>query len=271
MIHIKEVMAKSILNKSRIPGMVYCINPYTGCFHSCIYCYATFMRDYSGHKEEWGSFVDVKVNLAEILLKEVKKKKHGCVCIGTVADPYQPIEKERRLTRTAIEILTDNNFSFEILTKSSLVCRDIDLLKGYDKCSVEITITTIDDKIRKLFEPNADTIENRLKSVKALVDTGIETNIFFGPVLPYFSDSESALDEIFDAFRDTGVRRILVDKLNYLNQKVPIIISKIKNSYPQGVALYENLIRNHNNYVDILRQRILRIAQSKRLNTEIIF
>lgn len=251
--------------------MVYCINPYVGCVHGCIYCYATFMKDYSHHKEKWGSFVDVKVNLAEVLTKETKKKKLGQVCIGTVADPYQPIERERQLTRTAIKILREHNFPFEILTKSSLVGRDIDLLKNYNDCSVGITITTIDDKIRKIFEPYADSVENRLKCVRVLVDAGIDTSVFFGPILPYFSDTESALDRIFDVFHDTGTNRILVDKLNYLNQKNPVILSKIKDFYPQAVAYYQHIIRNYNNYVDNLRQHIVKIAQNKRLNIEILF
>ncbi|MCX7785106.1 MAG: radical SAM protein [candidate division WOR-3 bacterium] len=268
---IREVKAKNILNNSKIPKMSYCINPYIGCAHSCLYCYATFMKEYSGHKEEWGEFIDVKINLGEVLLKEVKKKKIGRVCIGSVSDPYQPIENEKRLTRTAIEILKQNNFPFEILTKSALICRDIDLLKDYNNCSVEITITTIDDNIRKIFEPNADSVENRLNCARKLVDAGIETNIFFGPVLPYFSDTESALDKIFDTFCDTGVEQILVDKLNYPKQKIPVILSKIKNFYPEAVIFYQNLILNQKNYETELRQRILDIAKNKKLNVEVIF
>ena len=268
---IKEVKAKNILNKSGIPGMTYCINPYTGCTHGCIYCYATFMKDYSGHTEEWGEFVDVKVNLPEILSKEVKRKSVGRVCIGTVADAYQPIEKEKRLTRRAIELLKENKFPFEILTKSSLILRDVDLLKNNGSCSVEITITTIDEKVREIFEPGADTIANRLETVKTFISMGIPTTVFFGPVLPYFSDSRQSLKETFDAFESTGVKRVMVDKLNYFNKKLPLILSKIKIDYPQAIDYYQNVSGNLRAYESQLRQNILDIALNKKTIIEVLF
>ncbi len=268
---IKEVKAKSILNRTGIPGMTYCINPYTGCSHGCIYCYATFMKEYSRHTEEWGEFVDAKVNLPEVLIKEVKKKRPGRVCIGTVADSYQPIEQERKLTRSAIEILMENNFPFEILTKSSLVNRDIDLLKDYKNCSVELSITTIDDNVRKIFEPNADTIENRLACAKKLISTGIETNVFFGPILPYFSDNDKSINSLFEAFKSAGVRRVLVDKLNYLNKKIPFILSSIKDVFPQAISFYRNFLKSPNEYESDLRQRIIEIAKSQRMDVEVVF
>ena len=270
-ISTRDVLAKNILNKSGIPGMTYCINPYTGCSHGCIYCYATFMKDYSGHTEEWGEFVDAKINLPELLSKEVKKKKVGRVCIGTVADSYQPLEQEKKITRRAIEILTQNNFPFEILTKSSLLLRDIDLLKDNGRCSVEMSITTLDESIRKVFEPNADTVSNRLKAVKTLVSAGIPTTVFFGPVIPYFSDNRSALNEIFDTFESTGVKRVLVDKLNYFNKKLPLILSKIKNGYPPAITYYEIISKNLRAYELQLKQRILDIAKNKSISIEVLF
>jgi len=269
---IREVKAKSILNKTGIPGMSYCLNPYTGCAHGCIYCYATFMKKYSGHDdEEWGKFVDVKINLPEILSKEVKKKQVGRVCIGTVEDAYQPIEQEKQLTRKAIEILKENNFPFEILTKSSLVSRDIDILKDCKDCSVEISITTIDENVRKIFEPNADTIENRLKCIKKLTEAGVETNVFFGPVLPYFSDNEASIYTLFDAFEAVGVKRVLVDTLNYRNKKGPLIIEKIKNSYPMAVGYYQNFIKNPNGYDFRLREIIKSVVKNRNMNVEVVF
>ena len=268
---IREVKAKSILNKTGIPGMSYCINPYTGCAHGCIYCYATYMRDYSGHTEKWGEFVDIKINLPEILSKEIMKKRPGRVCIGTVADGYQPIEREKLLTRRTIEILIENNFPFEILTKSSLVSRDIDLLKDYKNCSIELSITTIDDNVRKIFEPNADTIENRLACARKLMSAGIETNVFFGPVLPYFSDSDKSINSLFDAFESAGVKRVLVDKLNYLNKKIPLILSSIKEVFPQAISYYQNFLKSPNGYESDLRQRINDIAKSKKMKVEVVF
>ncbi|MCX8015674.1 MAG: radical SAM protein, partial [candidate division WOR-3 bacterium] len=188
-----------------------------------------------------------------------------------VADPYQPIEEKYCLTRQAIRILKAGKLPFEILTKSSLITRDIDLIKDYDNCSVELTITTIDDNVRKIFEPNADTIENRLMCLERLISAGIETSVFFGPVLPYFSDRDEVINKIFDTLASIGVKRILVDKLNYQNKKVPIIIERLKHLYPQAISYYQDLIKNPNGYDFRLRQRIIKIAQHKQLSVTVLF
>jgi DNA repair photolyase len=96
-LNIKEIKVKSILTKTGIPGIDYCINPYVGCSHGCIYCYATFMKRYTGHTEEWGSFVDVKSNAPEVLQRQLKKMTQaGNIIISSVIDPYQPVEAKHR-------------------------------------------------------------------------------------------------------------------------------------------------------------------------------
>ena len=96
---IREVQAKSILSKSGIPGVMYCVNPYVGCAHACIYCYATFIMRFTGHTEKWGSFVDVKTNASELLNKQLKRAQRGTVMLSSVTDPYQPAETKYKLTR----------------------------------------------------------------------------------------------------------------------------------------------------------------------------
>jgi DNA repair photolyase len=270
-IAVREIQAKSILGKSGVSGMSYSVNPYTGCEHACIYCYATFMKEYSRHNEAWGDFVDVKVNLPDILSQEVKKKKIGKVCIGTVADPYQPIEKERKLMRAVIEILKSHNFPFYITTKSALISRDIDLLANYFHCLVSITITTTDEKIRKIFEPNADSINDRLNCLKELIKAKIQTQVFFGPILPYFSDSSLAIDEIFSTFKSTGVTRILVDKMNYLKSKVDIILEKTGAQFPEVKNYYKYLLKHSNQYNIWVKQNIYKMAQKHNLIAEVVF
>src|SRR3990172_5539619 len=151
---IREIKAKSILTKSGIPGVDYCINPYVGCSHGCRYCYATFMKKYTGHTEPWGSFVDVKINAPEILQKQLKRAKRGRVLISSVTDAYQPIESKYKLTRQCLEILLQSQFPVDILTKSPLVLRDTDLIKKFKDIEVGITITTNEEKIR----PHVDSI-----------------------------------------------------------------------------------------------------------------
>ena len=127
--NVQETLAKTILNKSKIHD--YCVNPYTGCQVNCRYCYARlFMARYSGHKEPWGEFVDVKINAPEVLRKQLARAKRGTVWVSSVCDPYQPLEAKYELTRRCLEELAKSRFPVTIQTKSKLVLRDLDLLEG---------------------------------------------------------------------------------------------------------------------------------------------
>jgi DNA repair photolyase len=181
---VKKIKVKSVLTRSGIPGVDYCINPYVGCFHGCRYCYATFMKRFTGHTEAWGSFVDVKINAPEVLQRQLQRKKKGRVMISSVTDAYQPIEARYKLTRKCLEVLLEHQFPVDILTKSPLVLRDMDLIKEFKDIEVGVTITTNDEKIRKIFEPKAPSITARINTLKKLHNNGINTYAFIGPVLP---------------------------------------------------------------------------------------
>src|SRR3972149_1263020 len=117
---IREIFSKTILTKTAITGFDYCINPYVGCGHGCRYCYASFMKRFTGHKEPWGEFIDVKVNEPLLLKNQLKRAKPGMVAISTVTDPYQPIEKIYKITRGCLEALLDKQFPVNLLTRSPL-------------------------------------------------------------------------------------------------------------------------------------------------------
>ena len=155
----RQIEAKSILSKSGIDGIAYCVNPYVGCSHGCAYCYASFMKRFTGHREPWGSFVDVKVNAPMLLEKQTRRAGAGTILLSSVTDPYQPAEARYRVTRGCLEVLAGRHFPVDILTKSPLVLRDLDLLKTFDNLSVGLTITTDDDAMRKVFEPGAPPIK----------------------------------------------------------------------------------------------------------------
>lgn len=205
---IREIKVKSVLSKSNISGFDYCVNPYVGCFHGCVYCYATFMKRYTGHTEEWGSFVDVKVDAPEILQKQLTRAKKGNVIISSVTDAYQPVEARYTLTRQCLEILLSHQFPVDILTKSPLVLRDIDLIKRCKDIEVGITITTDNEKIRKIFEPHTPSVAARIKAIKTLHDNGVKTYVFIGPVLPM--NPEILAEKI-----SPHVDNILIDRMNY--------------------------------------------------------
>jgi DNA repair photolyase len=212
---VKKIKVKSVLTRSGIPGVDYCINPYVGCFHGCRYCYATFMKRFTGHTEAWGSFVDVKVNSPEVLQRQLQRKARGRVMISSVTDAYQPIEAKYKLTRKCLEVLLEHQFPVDILTKSPLVLRDLDLIKEFKDIEVGITVTTNDEKIRKVFEPQAPSITARINALKKLHNNGINTYAFIGPVLPM--NPEALLENI-----NPHVDSIIIDRMNYTSKTLKI-------------------------------------------------
>ncbi len=202
---ITEIGAKSILSKSRVYD--YALNAYVGCQHQCSYCYARFMKRYTGHSEPWGEFVDVKIYAPELLAREVQKKRKGRVWISGVCDAYQPLEARYRLTRRCLEILVENGWPVSIQTKSPLVLRDIDILRESDDCEVGFTITTADEKVRRLFEPQAPPLVARVEAVSTLHAEGIPTFVMIAPLLP-------GAEGLADLLKGK-VDHVLIDRMNY--------------------------------------------------------
>ncbi|HEX9934671.1 MAG TPA: radical SAM protein [bacterium] len=210
---IKDTICRSILNRSGIPGIDYTINPYLGCLHGCVYCYARFMTRFSKSGLPWGRFCEVKVNAAEVLRKQLLKAKTGLVSLSTVTDPYQALEKKYGLTRAILLQLADSGFPVSILTKSDLVLRDIDVLGRFDadSCEVGFSVVSPDDDVRKAFEPGAPSIGSRIEAIKNLHLAGIRTWVFLAPALPYLV--ETGLAEFIDSIAGSA-DRLLVDRLN---------------------------------------------------------
>jgi len=201
---VREVQAKTILSISKIYD--YVINPYTGCQHACSYCYSRFMKRFSKHKEPWGEFVDAKINAPELLTTEIRKKKPGKVWVSGVCDPYQPLELKYKLTQRCLEILAQHNWPVIIQTRSPLVLRDINIFKGKE-FEVGLTITTADEEIRKIFEPHAPPIKDRIKTLQDLHSAGITTYAMIAPILP----GAEGLPKLLAG----KVAYIIIDRMNY--------------------------------------------------------
>ncbi|MGB8707480.1 MAG: radical SAM protein [Dehalococcoidia bacterium] len=202
---VREIYARSILSKSKVYN--YTINPYTGCQHGCTYCYARFMKRTTGHIEPWGEFVDVKINAPELLRQEINKKRPDRVWVSGVCDAYQPLEAKYELTRKCLEILVEHNWPVAVQTKSPLVLRDMELLIGASDIEVGLTITTADDNIRRLFEPNAPPIKERIKGLDELHKAGIRTFAMIAPMLPHAGELAGMLSGRVDY--------VLIDRMNY--------------------------------------------------------
>lgn len=210
-LEITEIKTKTALVRSKIPGVGYVINPYLGCSHGCKYCYAGFMTKYSRHHvgSRWGEFVEGKVNIPDVLRSELtRKRKKGRALLSSVCDPYQPVEHDYRLTRRCIEALLEFGWGVDILTRSPLVARDIDLLSSASSVSVGISVPTDNDEVRNVLEPHAPPIPSRIEALRKLHGAGIKTWAFVGPMLPM---NPRQLFQMVNPY----VGHVLIDALSY--------------------------------------------------------
>jgi DNA repair photolyase len=219
-----EVKATTALPRSNLPGMDYALNPYVGCEHYCVYCFAPDML----HKDatKWGKEVGVRSNLPTLLAKEIRNKR-GVIGIGTVTDPYQPLEKSCLVTRKCLMEIARHDNPISILTKSDLVVRDIELITSTKKPEVGITVTAVDDLVSQAFEPGAPLPSRRLEALRQLSQAGLNTYAMIGPVLPMVSESD--LTDLVTAIAKTGTKRLMVDRMRYrpgmdeLMAKIPLM------------------------------------------------
>jgi DNA repair photolyase len=209
-----EVEAKSVINKvpaaSRVP-FDYTINPYRGCSHSCVYCFArpthTFLDMNAGRDFE--SKIVVKVNAADVLRRELAKKswKGDHIAMGTNTDPYQRAEGRYKLMRGIIEALRDARNPFSILTKGTLILRDLDLLleaAEHAEVSAAFSIGTLDDRVWRETEPGTPSPKARVDALRQLVEAGIPTGVLIAPILPGISDAPEQLRAVLEAVLDAG-------------------------------------------------------------------
>lgn len=233
---IKLIQCKNLLTKSRLPEVDYCINPYIGCSHKCVYCYSRFMKRFTKHTEPWGDFVDVKTNASEVLEKELERNpKKGTVLLGSVTDAYQSLESKYKLTRAILKVLLKYDFPISILTKSDLVIRDIDLLKRFKDCEVGFTITTLDKEVSKDFEPYSSRPQQRLDALEELHRIGITTYVFIGPILPRITN----LREIFKVIKEK-TDFVMAETLNMKCGNRQDIRSLLERKYPHLIPIYES-------------------------------
>jgi DNA repair photolyase len=236
----------------------YAINPYTGCLHACVYCYANFMRRFSGHvNDAWGSFVDVKVNLIEMLAKELPKRPGGSVWVSSVCDPYEQPEAKYQLTRKAIQLLSQYpKFTISILTKNALVLRDLDILEPIrDRVEVGFTITTFDEKAQPIFEPHASTVKDRVNAVKQLNAAGVPTWVFIAPMLPHVT--EIGLDAGLRRLTDAGVKSLATDRYNARGSIITQTLQAYESWNPNcDLEEIRQLLWHGNEFYDELVKRI---------------
>ncbi len=197
------VESKGILSKSN--GM----NLYRGCTHGCIYCDSRSSVYGMNHKFE---DIEVKVNSLQLLKKELRKRTPAMIGTGAMTDPYIPLEKHLEYVRKSLQLIHDYGFGFTCITKSDLILRDLDLLKKINqktKVVVQMTLTTADDDLCGILEPNVCPTSRRVEVLNILKDAGIPTVVWLCPILPYINDSEENINAIIDFCVDSEVKAIL--------------------------------------------------------------
>lgn len=227
--HVTEEKARRIITRNESPdiGFDRSINPYRGCEHGCIYCFARPTHAYQGLSPglDFESKLFVKPDAPELLKKELADPKYTprMIAMGTNTDPYQPIERKWRVTRGILEVLRDCGHPVGIVTKSALVTRDIDILAEMAKknlAKVALSITTLDPKLARAMEPRAATPSKRLETVRVLAEAGIPTAVMVAPIVPAINDSE--IERILDAAKAAGA-----ESAGYVMLRMPFEIKDL--------------------------------------------
>ena len=235
---INEININDYLTKSNLPSSDYVINPYVGCPHGCRYCYASFMKRFTGHKEEWGKFIDIKKCDKKINLEKVSGKN---VFLSSVTDCYNQYEEKYLITRSILEQLVYSNCNLSISTKSKLILRDIDLLKKIINVTVSISINTLNEKFKDDMD-NASSIKDRLETLKKLHENGIYTVLFMSPIFPYITEWK----EIIDISKEY-VDEYWFENLNLRGCYKKEILDYIKENYNEVYSKYLDIYVNKNN------------------------
>ena len=244
----KEIEVKDYLTKSNLPASDYVINPYVGCPHGCKYCYASFMKRFSGHKEEWGTFIDVKRCTKPISKKKLKGKT---VFLASVTDCYNSYEEKYCITQNILEQLLDVECTVSISTKSSLILRDMELLKQFKDISVAMSVNILDESFKNDMD-NASSIEARMNTLKVLHENGIHTVLFMSPIFPEITDYKKIIEK-----SKPFVDEYWFENLNLRGEYKAWILRYINEKYPQYAGLYKQIyVDRDKSYWDELAEEI---------------
>ncbi|AEF82949.1 radical SAM protein [Leadbettera azotonutricia] len=234
--NINQIKAGSIITKSKLPDADYVINPYIGCNHGCIYCYAEFMSRFTGHgNEKWGDFMDIKDGYPMPRLEKFEGKS---ILFGSVTDPYNPLEKKYQKTRELLKVFAESGVKAraEILTKSALVRRDLDLLTRIPNIRVGISLSATDAKFARVIESHAPSPQERIETMRILSEAGITVYAFISPIFPFFSDWKAVASEA-GKYAD----EICFENLNLRGGYKKRVLDIIKEEYPEKYNDFEKI------------------------------
>ena len=268
-VRYREVEVKGALNEVRGMPFEWSLNPFLGCAHACHYC---FSRAYHARYREknvgsdFDSNIEVRVNIADVLRKELRRPREGSLAIGTATDPYQPIEGKYKLTRRCLEALVDHPMPTSIVTKGPLVVRDIDVLKKLDEktdLTVYFSVPCVDEEIVRKTDPGTAPPRQRLRALRMLRDAGIDAAVLCMPVLPGISDSEESLDAAARAASEAGAtafrHRPLKIDVEIQQYYYEFLATEFPAMVPRYAALYGGSAHPAKEYERQLEERVRRV------------
>ena len=229
---IRIVETKGIVTKTDLPVGDYAANPYVGCTHACRYCYASFMKRFTGHPEPWGTFLDVK---HWPRIRDPSKYDGKEIFIGSVTDPYLPQESEHGRTRALLEQLQGSGARISIATKSDLILRDLNLIASFPDARVSWSINTLDETFRGDMD-RAVSIERRLEAMRKFHEAGVRTTCFISPIFPGITDPKKIILGAKDI-----CNLVWLENLNLRGSFKADIMAYISERHPDLVPLYDRI------------------------------
>lgn len=229
---VRIVETKGVVTKTDLPVCDYAANPYVGCTHACRYCYASFMKRFTGHPEPWGTFLDVK---QWPRIRDPSKYDGKEIFIGSVTDPYLPQEAEHGRTRALLEQLQGSGARISIATKSDLILRDLDLIASFPDARVSWSINTLDETFRGDMD-KAVSVERRLEAMRRFHEAGVRTTCFISPIFPGITDPK----EIILRAKDI-CNLVWLENLNLRGSFKADIMTYISETRPDLVPLYDHI------------------------------
>lgn len=250
-----QLKVKTILTRSNLPIAGYSVNPYVGCTHACKYCYACFMKRFTGHTEPWGTFLDVKYWER---IKNPKKYDGQTMIVGSVTDAYNPQEAQFCRTRAFLEEMQGSKINLIITTKSDLVVRDLDLIRTFPSPLISWSINTLNEAFKDDMD-KAVSIERRIAAMKRCHEEGIRTTCFISPIFPEITEVFGIIEKIKD-FCDY----IWLENLNLRGNFKADIMNYIAENYPDLLPLYRQIYnKNDRTYWEILDRKVSEYAREK--------
>lgn len=222
--NVGETTARSALTDCRFGNeVVWSLNPYVGCSHACVYCYVPDVSRVE--RDDWGRYVVAKHNIPKLLAKELRRKPERPIFLSSATDPYQPAESQHGLTRRCLDVLSRHDWPLQVLTRSPIILRDLDLLETFTDIEVGMSIPTLDDEARRLIEPGAPSIHVRLRTIRALADAGFKPFVNVAPAYPFTTHTP---DEMANALRDAGAHTVHTFGWGYLDGVLPALQQRVE-------------------------------------------